>query len=214
MAFLSESFMPQSVGGGQLLTLCVPGGCSGRRPVSSNPADKLSREPGPRALCGKALRDGGASPRTQSLSWPRGHSSLTLVSRPRTPSRVSYSHCLLPPKAQGAYFCFSVGLTRDKDMEPDKQSFSPESGEEAMRRPLFLRDARDHSPGTEAAANVNTEAQATSWMHIPLPELLPAVLAGATVARSWRENGLSAKQRSPSQRQDSGVTGGEEGVKG
>lgn len=132
---------------GQLLTPCVPGGCSGCRPVSSNPANKLSWEPGPRALCGKALRDGGASPRTRPLSWPRGRSSLTPASRPRTSSRVSCSHCLLPPKAQGAYFCFSVGLTRDKDMEPDKQS-----GEEATRRPLFLRDARDHSPGTEAAA--------------------------------------------------------------
>lgn len=107
-------------------------------------------------------------------------------------------------------------------MELDKQSFSPQSGKEATRRPLLLRDARPHSPGLEAAANVNTEAQATSWMHIPqaqatswthipLPEPRPAVLAGASVPRSWRENGLSAEQRSPSQLQGSGASGGEPG---
>lgn len=64
---------------------------------------------------------------------------------------------------------------------------------------------------------MNTEAQATSWMHSPLPEPLPAVLAGGTVARSWRENGLSAKQRSP--KSASGLRrqwwgGGGEGVRG
>lgn len=93
----------------------------------------------------------------------------------------------------------------------DKQSFSPQSGEEATRRPLFLRDARDHSPGTKAAVNMNTEAQGTSWAHVPPLELPPADLAGATVARSWRENGLSAKQRSP--KSASGLSGGKEGVK-
>ena len=60
--------------------------------------------------------------------------------------------------------------------------------------------------------NMNTEAQGTSWAHVPPPELPPADLAGATVTRSWRENGLSAKQRSP--KSASGLSGGEEGLQG
>ena len=110
-AFLSESFLPQSVGGGRSAHPCVPSGCSGHRPVSSTPADKLSREPGPGVLCGKALWDGGASPRTQPLDLATGHSSWTPASHPRASSRASCSHHFLPPKAQGACFCFSVGLT-------------------------------------------------------------------------------------------------------
>lgn len=196
-AFLSESFLPQSVGGGRSAHPCVPSGCSGHRPVSSTPADKLSREPVPGVLCGKALWDEGASPRTQPLDLAAGP---FLVDPGVPPQDIQQGLLFTPfpaPQSPRGLLLFLCWSHRDRDMELDKQSFSPQSGEEATRRPLLLRDARPHSPGLEAAADVNTEAQATSWTHIPPPELRPAVLAGASVPRSWRENGLSAEQRSP-----------------
>lgn len=115
MAFLSENFTPQSVGGGQSAHPVDARWMLWMWPLSSTPADKLSWEPGPGALCGKALREGGASLRVQSLVLATGpflvDPSIPPLGHPAGPSIHMVCCPRKPPN-----FCFSVGLTRDKDI--------------------------------------------------------------------------------------------------
>lgn len=126
MAFLTENFTPQSVGGGQSALSVDARWMLWMWPLSSTPADQLSWEPGPGALYGKALWEAGASPRVQSLVLAMGlflvDPSIPPPGHPTGPS-IHMVCCL--PKPKGLTFVFllvspeiktyKIKTTRDKD---------------------------------------------------------------------------------------------------
>lgn len=76
-----------------------------------------------------------SQPQDLFLTWPRAIPRDPQHHLPGHPAGPPIHTISLPPVLK-ACFCFSVGL-RDRDMELDKQSFSPQSGEKPMRRLLF-----------------------------------------------------------------------------
>lgn len=108
MAFLSENFTPQSVGGCPVDALDV---ASEQHPCGQVELGTWARGPLWKGSLGGRSQPKGPVPCPGHGAVPRGPQHPA----PRTSNRAFYSHGLLPPKAQGAYFCFSVGLTRDKD---------------------------------------------------------------------------------------------------